>query len=174
MQVYDATVPCFSNMLKALHAMLEKAERSALDLGHDPQDLLQARLAPDMHPLALQVKFVCTQALESVQRLTHSSLPAIATPTDMATAKALIDTTVAALNQADADAINASAECRIAIELYGGLAFDMTGQEYAVNWAIPQFYFHMVTAYDILRHNGVDLSKADYVAHMFAYARKPV
>ncbi len=52
------------------------------------------------------------------------------------------------------------------------MAFDMTGSEYAVNWATPQFYFHLVTAYNILRHNGVPLGKADYVQHMFAYLRQ--
>ena len=64
------------------------------------------------------------------------------------------------------------AQRKIAIELPNGMAFDMTGSEYAVNWATPQFYFHLVTAYNILRHNGVPLGKVDYVQHMFAYLRK--
>ena len=53
------------------------------------------------------------------------------------------------------------------------MAFDMTGSEYALNWVIPQFYFHLTTAYSILRHNGVPLGKADYVPHMLTYLRKP-
>ena len=64
------------------------------------------------------------------------------------------------------------AERQLSIELANGSAFDMTGNEYAVNWVIPQFYFHLVTAYDILRHNGVPLGKADYVQHMFGYLRQ--
>ncbi|WP_409335665.1 DUF1993 family protein [Janthinobacterium sp. K2Li3] len=65
------------------------------------------------------------------------------------------------------------AERQVSITLADGLVFDMTGQEYAVNWATPQFYFHLVTAYNILRHNGVPLGKAEYVQHMFAYLRQP-
>ena len=59
----------------------------------------------------------------------------------------------------------------MAIELPDGMTFDMTGEQYARDWALPQFYFHVITAYAILRHQGVDIGKADYVPHMFAYLR---
>ncbi|MNG36593.1 hypothetical protein D3C84_1236700 [compost metagenome] len=68
--------------------------------------------------------------------------------------------------------VDEGAERQIAIALPNGITFDMTGSEYAVNWVTPQFYFHLVTAYNILRHNGVPLGKADYVQHMFAYQRQ--
>jgi hypothetical protein len=90
----------------------------------------------------------------------------------MAAAKALIESTLERLAAADPAQIDASADRKIAIELPNGIAFDMTGSEYAVDWAMPQFYFHLITAYNILRHNGVPLGKADYVQHMFAYLRK--
>lgn len=53
------------------------------------------------------------------------------------------------------------------------MTFEMNGFEYVRDWALPRFYFHLVTAYGILRHNGVEIGKADYVGHMFAYLRQP-
>ncbi|WP_263635236.1 DUF1993 domain-containing protein [Janthinobacterium lividum] len=90
----------------------------------------------------------------------------------MREAKTLIENTLELLAAADRAAVDAGAEQPVSITLAGGLTFDMTGLEYAVNWATPQFYFHLVTAYNILRHNGVPLGKAEYVQHMFAYARQ--
>ena len=147
MSTYVITVPCFAQMLRSLKGLLSKGEAHAGELGYDPRNLLSARLAPDMHTLATQIRFVCTQAQESVQRLT-----------------------LQALASADRELIDSS-ERAISIELPDGTIFDMTAYEYAVNWAIPQFYFHLMTAYNILRHNGVPLGKADYVPHMFAFVR---
>ena len=173
MSVYAITIPCYAQMLRSLSTMLAKGEERALALGFDPQNLLDARLAPDMHKLARQVEFVCTQAQEAVCRLTQQALPKLATPENMPAAKALIAVTLAKLAGADQASIDDGAEQQVSITLADGLVFDMTGQEYAVNWATPQFYFHLVTAYNILRHNGVPLGKAEYVQHMFAYLRQP-
>jgi len=173
MSVYAITIPCYAQMLRSLSTMLAKGEERALALGFDPQNLLDARLAPDMHKLARQVEFVCTQAQEAVCRLTQQALPKLDTPENMPAAKALIAVTLAMLAGADQASIDDGAQRQVSITLADGLVFDMTGQEYAVNWATPQFYFHLVTAYNILRHNGVPLGKAEYVQHMFAYLRQP-
>lgn len=125
-----------------------------------------------MHNLARQVQYACVQAQEAVQRLTRQPLESLSPPEDMASAKALIERTLRILDTADAATVDAAAELQIAIELPNSITFDMTGSEYAVNWVTPQFYFHLVTAYNILRHNGVPLGKADYVQHMFAYLRQ--
>jgi hypothetical protein len=172
MSVYAMTIPCFAQMLRSLTTLLTKGEERAQALGFEVQNLLDARLAPDMHTLARQVEFTCTQAQEAVCRLTRQALPRLATPADMRQAKALIEDTLAVLAAADHAAIDAGAQQPVSITLAGGLSFDMTGLEYALNWATPQFYFHLVTAYNILRHNGVPLGKAEYVQHMFAYARQ--
>lgn len=87
-------------------------------------------------------------------------------------ARALIDQTLDYLATSEAEEIDAGASRHVAIELTDGLAFDMKGDEYATNWATPQFYFHLIAAYCILRHNGIPLGKADYVPHMFAWIRK--
>ena len=172
MPVYTLTVPCFSQMLKSLTAMLAKGEQHARELGCDPQNLLDARLAPDMHNLAMQVRFACTQARESVQRLTAQPLTSRDTPRTMAEAHLLIEQTLHALSSAERNRIDEGAGQGVSIELQNGMAFDMSGAEYVLNWAIPQFYFHLTTAYNILRHNGVLLGKGDFVQHMVAYARK--
>jgi len=69
------------------------------------------------------------------------------------------------------DALDAGGDLAITIELPGGMTFDMAGEQYARDWALPQFYFHVVTAYAILRQQGVAIGKAEYVPHMFAYLR---
>ncbi|MFO2464346.1 DUF1993 domain-containing protein [Pseudomonas sp. 15FMM2] len=172
MSVYSITLPCFAQMLRSLSALLAKGQTCASERGYDPQVLLEARLAPDMHNLARQVQYACTQAQEAVQRLTQQPLASLATPTSLPAAQALIEQTLTVLAAVGQAQVDEGAERQIIIELPDGLTFEMTGNEYAVNWAIPQFYFHLVTAYNILRHNGVPLGKADYVQHMFAYLRQ--
>lgn len=172
MSVYAITIPCYAQMLRALNIMLIKGEERASALGFDPQNLLDARLAPDMHKLARQVEFACTQAQETICRLTQQPLPKLDTPSNMQEAKALIELTLAMLAATDRASIDGGADRQVSITLADGLIFDMTGHEFAVNWATPQFYFHLVTAYNILRHNGVQLGKAEYVQHMFAYLRQ--
>ncbi|WP_047336397.1 DUF1993 domain-containing protein [Pseudomonas protegens] len=173
MSIYTLTVPCFAQMLRALEGFLAKGEEQARERGFEPQVLLQSRLAPDMYDLAAQVRFACTQAREAVQRLSGQPVTALQAPTGMAEARALIEDTLAFLAAADRELIDSSGQRAIAIELQNGVAFDMNGEEFARNWATPQFYFHLVTAYNILRHNGVPLGKADYAQHMFAYLRQP-
>nr|BFD41271.1 DUF1993 domain-containing protein [Pseudomonas sp. FFPRI_1] len=173
MSIYAVTVPCFAQMLRALSTLLAKGEERARELGFDPQNLLDARLAPDMHNLAAQVRFTCTQAREAVQRLSGQPVTTLAAPASMAEAKVLIESTLTFLAAADRRLIDSSDRRAVAIELPNAIVFDMTGEEYALNWATPQFYFHLVTAYNILRHNGVPLGKAEYVQHMFAYMRQP-
>jgi hypothetical protein len=170
MSIYAITVPCFAQMLRSLQGLLSKGEAHASELAYDSQNLLDARLAPDMHTLATQIRFACTQAQESVQRLTHQPLPVLSTPVTLSETHGLIEQTLQALALADRELIDSS-ERVVSIELPDGAIFDMTAHEYAVNWAIPQFYFHLMTAYNILRHNGVPLGKADYVPHMFAFVR---
>lgn len=172
MLTYAATIPCFTQMLKTLKGLLAKGNEHASTLGYNPQNLLDSRLAPDMHHLAAQIRYSCTQAWDAVDRLSGQPVSALETPASMDEAVALIDKTLQVLAGADRELIERRAEDLIVIKLPGDITFEMTGDEYAVNWATPQFYFHLMTAYSILRQNGVPLGKADYVPHMFAYLRK--
>ncbi|WBH15078.1 DUF1993 family protein [Sphingomonas radiodurans] len=181
MTLLDTLVPTYVQMLGALSAWLAKAEAQRPDGGAEA--LLAARLAPDMFPLSTQVRFACVQAQEGVCRLRGDALPASVTalldegrnaaerPGSIADARARIAETLAVVAAAAADAPVIDPATPIAHALPQGMVFDLTAEQYARDWALPQFYFHIMTAYTILRAQGVELGKADYVAHMFAYLR---
>lgn len=170
--------PTYIQMLGALARWLDKAEAAGGD-----ERLLLARLAPDMFPLATQVRFACRQALEGMTRLGDRPLPAAFDvllaegrnaaehPGSFADARARIAETIATVETLAADAPAIEPDAALAHTLPQGMVFDFTALQFARDWALPQFYFHVMTAYAILRANGVELGKADYAAHMFAYLR---
>lgn len=173
-------VPTYRHMLQTLSGLLDKAQRYMPD---NAEALLAARLSPDMFPLAAQVRFAVFLAQEAIFRLRGERVPewldAVAAegrnahdaPGTIADAKARIDAALSYLADVPSDALDAGADLSVAIDLPGGMTFDMTGEQYARDWALPQFYFHIVTAYAILRGQGVQIGKAEYVPHMFAYLR---
>ncbi|HQS94882.1 MAG: hypothetical protein B7Y31_02505 [Novosphingobium sp. 16-62-11] len=173
--------PTYVQMLGALSQWLGKAE-SQLSPG-EADALLSARLASDMFPLSTQIRFACVQAHEGMFRLAGEDFPpsveALLTagrsadehPGTIADAKACIDETVALVQSMSECTGTDNPERPIAHTLPMGIVFDFTAEQYARDWAIGQFYFHVMTAYAILRSQGIDLGKADYVAHLFPYAR---
>ena len=182
MQLTKLLVPTYVQMLGALSGWLGKAQEQ---LSKDEAEaLLAARLTPDMFPLATQIRFACVQADEGVYRLTGEPLPAAhdallnegrnggTHPGTLAGARERIDETLAFLRGLSPDVLDAGEHADVELALPIGLTFDLTGIQYARDWALAQFYFHVMTAYAILRHHGVALGKADYVAHMFGYLRQ--
>jgi hypothetical protein len=181
MTLPDILVPTYVQMLGALSAWLGKAEAQLAR--SEAESLMGARLAPDMFPLSTQIRFACVQAQEGVFRLRQQPFPASVSvlldegrnaaerPGSIADARARITETLAVVQKAAADAPNLTPATPIAHELPQGLVFDLTAAQYVRDWALPQFYFHVIAAYAILRARGIDLGKADYVAHMFAYLR---
>jgi len=177
MMLPDLLLPTYTQMLRALSAWLDKAT------GAPGDDVLSARLAPDMFPLATQVRFACVQAYEGVARLRDEPLPdavqvlleegrgAGEAPGTIAAAQARVAETIAMVEAAGGTMPAVDPARPIAHALPQGMIFDLGAGQYARDWAIPQFYFHVMTAYAILRAQGVPLGKADYVAHMFAYLR---
>ena len=174
-------VPTYRQMLKTMSDWLDKAE--AQMLAAEAEELLSARLAPDMFPLATQVRFACVQAHEAVHRLRGEAFPASLAelldearnggerPGSIADAQQRIGQAIMLLDGLGPAALDAEPEQTIAHELPSGMIFDLTAEQYARDWALPQFYFHLMTAYAILRSEKVDLGKADYIPHMFAYLR---
>jgi uncharacterized protein len=157
-------------MLEGLSRQLDNAADTAAAKGHETAVLMNSRLAPDMHPLSAQVRFACIQARGAHARLTGTIAPSIAAIETVPEAKELIGRTIALLRQAaDETSAGIADDAPVVIELTNGMRFEMSLSEYVRSWAIPQFYFYLVTAYAILRHNGIDLGKADYVAHMFRF-----
>ena len=177
----DLLVPTWRQMLGALSDWLAKAEVQMP--GGTADALLSARLAPDMFPLATQVRFACVQVWEGAHRLRDEPLPdrvmalldegrqAGDQPGTMADARARIAETLVLLDSLAADALNRGSDAPLAHDLPNGMIFDLTSDSYARDWALPQFYFHVMTAYAILRAQGVELGKADYVAHLFPHIR---
>jgi hypothetical protein len=179
MTLPDILVPTYVQMLGALSAWLAKAEAQMPD--GRAETLLVARLAPDMFPLATQIRFACVQAQEGMFRLLGQAFPpsievlldegrnAADRPGSMADAQARIAETIAMIEAADVPELDPATP--IAHALPQGMVFDLTAEQYVRDWALPQFYFHVMTAYAILRSQAVELGKADYVAHMFSYLR---
>jgi hypothetical protein len=174
-------VPTQINMLKALSGWLDKA---AAQLPQDEAEaLLSARLAPDMFPLATQIRFACVQAREAMCRLQGVPFPpSIAElldegrnagdqPGSLADAHARIDETLGLLTKLDGDALDVPPDQAIAHELANGMVFDLTAEEYARDWVVGQFYFHVMTAYAILRSHNVAVGKADYIPHLLPRLR---
>lgn len=168
-------VPTYNQMLKALSKWLGKAGIE--------DDVLSARLAPDMFPLSTQVRFSCLQAFEGIAWLRGEEFPPIwhtlleegrnggHVPGSIEDAQSRIEQAITFLDTLGPTELDPCADRTIELKLPDGRIFDMTGEEYVRDWALPQFYFHIMTAYSILRFNGVELGKADYVEHAFAYLR---
>ncbi|MDT3718257.1 DUF1993 domain-containing protein [Pseudomonas oryzihabitans] len=182
MTLTDILVPTYTNMLGALSAWLTKAETQRTDGAAEA--LLVARLAPDMFPLATQVRFACVQAQEGVFRLQGQAFPAALTtllnegrhaaeqPGTLAQAQARIGETLEVVRTLAAAGSPVAEGTPLTHELPQGMVFDFSAEQYVRDWALPQFYFHLMTAYSILRAQGVELGKADYVAQVLPFLRK--
>lgn len=170
--LYDLTVPAYKSGLRALSGQLAKALAWGAENGVGELQLIVSRLAPDMFPLASQVRFSCLQALQPATRLGAPDAPTLTDDAaDFSGLQAQIATTLTWLDTVDAAVLDADPDRAVGFELPNGMAFDMTALTYVRDWAQPQFYFHLVAAYSILRHMGVPLGKADYVSYMMAYLR---
>ena len=182
MTLTDLLIPTYRNMLRTLSGLLDKAEAQLGSEGAEA--LLSARLAPDMFPLATQIRFACVQAQEAPLRLLGRPLHGLdelldegrnggEQPGTLAGARARIEEALAFLAGLDDGALDSGAADRpLELALPMGLTFDVTAEQLARDWALPQFYFHVMSAYAILRKEGVQIGKADYVPYMFAYLRK--
>jgi hypothetical protein len=159
-------------MLTSLSGLLEKAANEVRAKGGDPDALLAEQLAPDMFPLVRQVQIATDHAKGATARLTGRAPPVFEdAETTIEELKARIAKTIAYVNEATPDMF-AGAETRpISFQIFGPMRFEASGLEYLRDWAFPNFYFHVVTAYAILRHEGAQIGKQDYLAHA-AYAVK--
>lgn len=161
--MYEASVPVFSARLKALSNVLNIAEQNALDRKIDPHVFLTSRLAPDMYALTRQVQIATDHAKGASSRLAGREVPKYedseASFADLQTRIAKTVDHLATFSAADMDG---SDDRMIELKL-GQREFSMAGMQYLLHLAMPNFYFHVTTAYDILRHNGVPLSKAIFM-----------
>ncbi|HET7842951.1 MAG TPA: DUF1993 domain-containing protein [Xanthomonadales bacterium] len=161
--LYDTANDTFRKGLRALDAILTKAEAHATAKGYDPANLLRARLAPDMFDLVKQVQIACDMAKSGGARLAGVDVPSHPdTETTYAELHARIAKVNAFLDTLDRNAIDGAAGRDVVVPLRDR-KLEFKGRDYLVGWVLPNLYFHLTTAYAILRHNGVELGKKDFL-----------
>jgi hypothetical protein len=168
--MHNMAVESFVPMLESLAALLDKGEAFANGKG---LDLVNARLAPDMYPLAQQVQLACYNARDGAARLIGEGWASPAEPgKTMAELRAQIAVTIKDLQAMPAIAFEGAETRDCSVEpANANIRIAMNGLQFLRAWALPHFYFHVVTAYDILRHNGVVIGKQDYVSQVGAFVR---
>jgi len=163
--MYQASVPRFANILKNLSAILDKAQAHVEARKIDSAALTNFRLYPDMLPMKRQVQIACDTAKGAVARLAGAEVPKHDdTEETLAELKARIAKTIDLIQAFKPAQIDGSEDKNIHLKL-GQREVDFKGMQYLLGHAIPNFYFHVTTAYDILRHNGVELGKRDYIGN---------
>jgi len=162
--MHALSVEVFSHTLGNLALILEKAGANAAQRKFDTGVLLGARLAPDMLPLTRQVQIASDIAKNSVARLAGQEPPRFEdNESSIEQLRLRIARTIDFLKSVPASALEGSETRTVKVPLEER-TLEFTGVDFLQRWAIPNVFFHVVTAYDILRHNGVDLGKRDYLA----------
>jgi hypothetical protein len=165
MNLYDATIPQFTTMLRNVERWLDKAVAFAEQKKFDPETLLTARLAPDQYPLLRQIQAACDSAKFAAAKLTGKEPPSDPdVETNLAEIRERIHTCIAYLETFTREDFE-GAEERRCIHVWMGEKW-LRGGDYLDWLVLPNFHFHATTAYAILRHNGVDLGKTDFITHL--------
>lgn len=163
LSMYDASVPVFQRALGNLDAILRKGEEHAAAAGIDLAELAAARLAPDMLPLTGQIQRASDSAKFAAARLTGTEGPGFPdTETSFEDLHRRIAATLDYLASVDPAGFEGS-ESRAIVQKSSRGERHFVGSSYLLTFALPNFFFHVTTAYDILRHNGVPVGKADYL-----------
>ena len=161
--MHAVSAPVFVRMLNNLSAILTKAENHAKAKDIDPATLLNAKLAPDMFALIRQVQIATDHAKGAAARLTGTQIEAIEdTETSFAQLQARIRRVVAIVESFKPEQYDGAENREISVKIPNA-ELKFSGIDYVNHWAMPNFYFHIVTAYDILRANGVELGKRDFL-----------
>ena len=164
LSMHAASVPVFQQMLAALGGVLAKSEAHAAERKIEPAALLQSRLFPDMFPLARQVQVACDFATSVSARLAGAEIPAYeGGDQTFADLQQRIAATLAFVSGLDAAQFENSGGREVVLRPGTPKERRIGGQAYLMAYGLPQFFFHVTTAYDLLRHNGVELGKKDFM-----------
>ena len=162
--MHTLSVPVFKQMLGGLQAVLRKAEAHATEKKIDPQALLQARLFPDMFPLLRQVQVASDFAKSVSARLANVEVPKLADDEKtFADLQARLEWVTNFIDSLEASQFEGAATREIITQAGTPKEKRFTGESYLLNYGFPHFIFHTTTAYAILRHNGVEIGKKDYI-----------
>lgn len=164
--LYSATVPSYRQIVDAVAAFVAKAEAFAGEKGIDPAALVAARLAPDMLPLAYQVKSVAAHSIGAIEGVRAGSFSPDMTPppADFAGLHAKLADAAAALAALDPAEVDGFVGGDMAF-VFGERRVPYLAEDFLLSFSQPNFYFHATTAYDILRAQGVPLGKRDFIGH---------
>jgi len=163
LDLYDASVPVLRHMLSNLDGILAKTEEHVAATRIDPSVFLQSRLYPDMFPLVRQVQVATDHAKGAAARLSGSEPPRYPDEeSSFGEVRTRITKTLGYLDSIPRAAMEGAGLRRIAFKV-GGTETEFESASYLLGFALPNFFFHVTTAYDILRHNGVPLGKRDYL-----------
>lgn len=163
LSLYNIAIPPMLQRLRQLSHVLALGARHAQEHGIDPATPIQARLAPDMLPLSAQIQRVSDTAKGTGERLSGVPSPKLAdTEQTFDELQARIAATVAYLESLTAEQVNAGQAREITLK-FGRLSARFSGTDYLLQFGLPNFHFHVVTAYAILRNQGVALGKLDYL-----------
>ena len=162
--MYQASIPPLIRTLNNLVGVLEKGEAHAKAKNIDPTVLIDSRLYPDMFPLVRQVQIASDTARRSAARLAGLEAPKVEdTETTFPELIDRLQKAIDYLKTFSADQIDGTEEKDIAVPVGGGETITMQGWPYLSFFVLPNVYFHVTTAYDILRHNGVEVGKRDFL-----------
>ncbi|HEY2070814.1 MAG TPA: DUF1993 domain-containing protein [Rhizomicrobium sp.] len=161
--IYDASIPPMISMLTNLSKIIDKAVAQAKSQDMPLSDLLEARLATDMHPLPRQIQIASDAAKGCAARLIGDETPSFAdTETTFPELQDRIAKTIAYLKSVDAGKFEGAEDRTITIKT-PNRTFEMKGSQFVTNFALPNFYFHVTTAYGLLRSKGITIGKMDYL-----------
>ncbi len=167
MTLYDQSIVLYRSRIDTMIGLLAKAEAHAKG-----DALLEAKLVDDMHPLATQIRFVTNLPGEALPRLTQRSFTSRDdNETTIAAAKEALVETANLLDNVSSDEL-VTADSLVVLDLPNGMQFTLTAEEYVRDWSLTNFYFHLTTAYAILRMEGLDIGKIDFMPHMMRYMTK--
>jgi uncharacterized protein len=161
--MYQASVPVFVQYLKAASGVLQKGADHCAAKKIDPSVLVTARLFPDMFTLARQIQIATDHAKGSISRLAGVEIPSYPdTEASFEELQARIAKIIAYVEGFKPGQIDGSDDKHIKLDIHGTI-FEFNGADYLSRWVLPNFFFHLTTAYAILRHNGVEVGKRDFM-----------
>ena len=162
--LYQSAVPVYERSLKALSAIIDKAEAHAAEAKFDPSVYVSLRLRPDMLPFVRQVQTTCDNAKNAAARVANvEPTPMEDNETTLGELKTRIQRTLDVLAKIDPAAFDAGAAREVIFPIGRNVKAKMLGADYIAHFSMPNFYFHLITAYNILRYAGVPIGKRDYL-----------
>lgn len=164
MSFHDAVVPAYLQMLNSITGLLTKAEAHCAARKIDPSVLLGSRLFPDMLPLSRQIQLVSDFAAKGCARLTHSDVPSTPdTETSFAELKQRLAKTIDYVKSFKPEQFEGAESKDVTFPAGPDRSLTLKGQQFFSSVSLPNFYFHAATAHGILRHNGVEIGKRDFL-----------